>query len=71
MTGMQHGLEARKAFGLAAEARAAAYLEANGYTIIDRNWRIRGGELDIVARHAEWLVFVEVQGAARGNLRHP
>ena len=32
------------------EAAAAAWYEARGYEIVDRNWRVRGGELDLVAR---------------------
>jgi len=32
-----------------------------GYAIIVRNWRTRSGELDIVARDGDWLVFVEVR----------
>jgi len=51
------------ALGRAGEAAAAAYLEAAGYAVIARNWRLppRGGELDIVAHDGIWLVFVEVR----------
>lgn len=35
-----------------------------GYTIIERNWRCEQGELDIVARHRDGLVFVEVRSRA-------
>jgi len=57
----------RRKLGQAAELRAAGYLADAGYTVIDRNWRRRSGELDIVARDGEWLVFVEVR-ARRGML---
>ncbi len=57
---------ARRMLGQAAEARAAVYLVEAGYTVIDRNWRRRNGEMDIVARDGEWLVFVEVR-ARRGS----
>ncbi len=42
---------------------AAAYLAHGGYEILDRNWRVRGGELDIVAfcPEREALVAVEVK----------
>jgi putative endonuclease len=40
---------------------AATYLTQQGYEIITRNWRIRSGEVDIVARDGDWLVFVEVR----------
>jgi putative endonuclease len=39
-------------------------LEQTGYTIIERNWRCERGELDIVARHRDELVFVEVRSRA-------
>lgn len=51
----------RKAAGLAAEDRAAAYLEKLGWQIVQRNWRCRSGEIDLVARDRDTLVFVEVR----------
>ena len=47
--------------GNAGESFVAGRLERNGYRVIDRNWRIRGGELDIVALDGDVLVFVEVK----------
>lgn len=43
------------------EARAAHYLFELGWTIVTRNFHIRGGELDIIAYDGETLVFVEVR----------
>jgi putative endonuclease len=43
------------------EAIAAAYLIRKHYAIVETNWRFRGGEIDIVARHNDMLVFVEVR----------
>ncbi len=43
------------------EEAAARYLEQKGYAILARNYRVRGGELDIVARDGPVLVFVEVK----------
>lgn len=43
------------------EDAAAAFLERVGMTIVDRNWRCSGGEIDIVALDGEELVFVEVK----------
>jgi len=40
---------------------ACAYLKKQGYKIIDRNFRIRGGEIDIVALDKDTLVFIEVK----------
>ena len=47
--------------GRQAEAQAATYLESLGYTIIEQNWRTRYCEIDIVARKAEIIYFVEVK----------
>ncbi len=47
--------------GRAGEAFVAGRLERAGYRILDRNWRVRGGELDLVALDGETLVFVEVK----------
>ncbi len=51
----------RAAAGAAAEAMAARFLEGKGLAIVDRNWRRRCGELDLVARDGDTLVFVEVR----------
>ncbi|MGH9172751.1 MAG: YraN family protein [Vicinamibacterales bacterium] len=47
--------------GSAGEAFVAGRLQRAGYRIVDRNWRARGGELDIVALDGDILVFVEVK----------
>lgn len=43
------------------EGKAAAYLESHGYRIVERNYRCRAGEIDLVVRRGETLVFVEVK----------
>ncbi len=48
------------------ERQARLHLEANGYSLLARNFRCRAGEIDIVARQGEQLVFVEVK-ARRGD----
>ena len=56
--------------GRAAEDAAAALLEAHGYRIIGRNVRLPGGEIDIIAREGDTVVFVEVKaraGASHGS----
>lgn len=50
-----------KQLGIRAENLAAEFLQAQGYEIIARNWSCKGGELDIIARHQELLVFIEVK----------
>ena len=52
---------ARRAQGDAAEERACLHLERSGLTIVERNFRTRVGEIDIVARKGDVLVFVEVR----------
>ncbi len=47
--------------GETAEARAAAYLESNGWDIVEQNYRCKAGELDVVASKADVLAFVEVK----------
>ena len=47
--------------GRRAETLAAEHLIANGLTIIDRNFRTRFGEIDLIARDGATLVFVEVR----------
>jgi putative endonuclease len=51
--------------GLSAETRAAALLIAKGYRIVARRWRSPLGEVDIVARRRNVLVFVEVKARER------
>jgi putative endonuclease len=51
----------RQRDGAAAEDLAAAYLERHGLAILARNYRCRGGEVDLVARDGATLVFVEVR----------
>ena len=46
--------------GLSAESRAAALLVAKGFRILGRRWKSPLGEIDIVARRRQLLVFVEV-----------
>ena len=47
--------------GAAGEAVAVRYLKKEGYQIIQRNYRTRLGEIDVIAREGETLVFVEVK----------
>ncbi|MBQ6833504.1 MAG: YraN family protein [Lachnospiraceae bacterium] len=43
------------------EDQVAAFLEQNGFTIIERNFRCRSGEIDLIARDGDYLVFIEVK----------
>ena len=50
----------RKRTGDAGEKAAAKFLKEHDYDILDTNFRCRYGEIDIIARHGDCLVFVEV-----------
>ena len=50
--------------GRRAETIAAWYLRAKGYRIIARRVRTHAGEIDIIARHRDSLIFVEVKARA-------
>jgi putative endonuclease len=54
-------MRVKDAVGRFGEQLAVTYLIDAGLTILERNWRCASGELDIVARDGEALVFVEVK----------
>ncbi len=54
-------MSVRTAIGSEGERAAAAFLETRGYRILDRNYRTRLGEIDLVAEEGRTLVFVEVK----------
>jgi len=56
------GTDPRQALGRTAEAAAAAHLSRAGLTVLARNVRFREGEIDLVCRDRDVLVFVEVKG---------
>ena len=43
------------------EEKAAAYLKQQGYEILEKNFRCRTGEIDLICRHGRYLVFIEVK----------
>lgn len=49
-----------------AEDIAAVWIQGLGWTLLDRNRRAGGGEIDLVARDGSTLVFVEVRSRRRG-----
>ena len=60
----------RKKLGAWGESVAAEHLTAKGFDIVERNWRCRSGEVDIIAQTESQLVFVEVKtrrGRAMGS----
>src|SRR3989338_7447155 len=57
--------------GKRGEDEAARYLVLAGYTIVERNFRVRGGEVDIIARMGDELVLVEVKTRTRTAYGYP
>ncbi len=51
----------RQVLGAAGEALAAEWYVEHGYTVIDRNWRRREGEIDLVLSRGSEVVFCEVK----------
>jgi putative endonuclease len=56
---------------MAAEESACRHLERQGFTVEERNYRVPGGEIDIVARRDGLLVFVEVRSREDGSFGAP
>lgn len=60
-------MDNRKALGQKGETLAVLYLEGKGYQIIERNFRCRRGEIDIIAQKDNELIFIEVRSRSTGN----
>ncbi len=60
-------MTAKQAAGIAAENRAAEFLAARGLKLLERNFRVRGGEIDLICRDGGSVVFVEVRSRSRGD----
>lgn len=64
-------MAAKDELGRAGETRAAVHLHSLGYEILDRNWRSREGELDLVATRERELAIVEVKTRRSLEYGHP
>lgn len=61
----------RRHIGRLGEDIAAAYIERLGWRVLDRNWRTRYGELDLIAADGDSLVVVEVKTRASRTFADP
>lgn len=61
----------RQDIGRYGEERAAVFLQDRGYEIIERNWRSQTGEIDLIAKDKDRLVFVEVKTRNGSGFGHP
>ena len=58
---MERFYQKRRITGKRGEAAAIRFLKKRGYSILDTNYHCRSGEIDIVAREKDSIVFVEVK----------
>lgn len=61
----------RRDTGILGEKLAADFLKRRGYHIIEKNYHCRWGEIDIIAKHKDNLVFVEVRTKASSSFGTP
>lgn len=64
-------LNRRQQYGEAGEALAARLLRRQGYRILETNYRTPIGEIDIIARERDTIVFVEVKARRSLHFGHP
>jgi len=62
---------ARQALGKYGEDIACRELERRGYVVIERGYRTAHGELDIIAWHGDYLVFIEVKARTDSSFGDP
>ena len=67
---MKNRINKRKT-GNAYERRAASYLVSNGVSILELNFALRGGEIDIIAKDNETYAFIEVKYRKNNSCGHP
>ena len=64
-------MNTNKSTGEEGEELAAAYLQKKGYTILERNWRHRHWEVDIIASKEKFLYFFEVKTRRSNRFGNP
>ena len=61
----------KKSIGKLGEDLAVIYLNRMGYKILERNFRCRAGEVDIIAKDVEEIVFIEVKTRTNNTYGEP
>lgn len=64
-------MAAKDDLGRRGEELAAQHVTARGMVVLDRNWRCPQGEIDLVARDGDEVVFIEVKTRAGVGFGHP
>ncbi len=64
-------MENRRKIGTAYEEKAAAYLRAQGYRILEQNFRCKFGEIDLIGEESGLLVFLEVKYRKSSQFGNP
>ena len=62
---------ARQRLGASGEDQAASWYISQGYQVVDRNWRCREGEIDLVCTRGRTVVFCEVKTRTSSAFGHP
>ena len=68
---MQNNMHLKGATGKLGEDVAATFLVQSGFTILQRNARYGGHEVDIIAREGDTIAFIEVKTRHAGSLAEP
>lgn len=64
-------MSSKKETGNLGEDQAVQFLIEKDYSILTRNWRYLKGEIDIIAKDGDWLVFVEVKTRSTIDFGNP
>lgn len=63
--------DTRRALGARGEDLAVRYLKKKGYKVIERNYRCQWGEIDLIAREGDTLIFVEIKSRSSSGFGLP